>query len=388
MFTEEEVGFRIYPQTGFLVDDPASASAKILPAGKDFQCKRTRNTLSNDQVQADGVEREFALGNHISKATGTLVCNFNFLGYLIKGISKTFSSVAFTGVYSTAVTNGGTGHTGSFLVTYTGGGGSGASGLAIVLGGTVICVVMINHGSGYATAPVPSFAAGTGTGTTGTAAIDLAAFLHTGIPGNASPVLWTIEKFAGGFYRRYFNMVLNKIQLVNTAEGICNIATDWSGSGHMKKASTPFDASPVEVTGTPGEYANLNVIEGGTTVGIVDHFTASIETTLKEKRPPNYGGKAGELRKGGTLVKLDGQAYFEDETFAGKMDTGTITDFRSATTSPDGIFNQIYPEAKMEVEDFERQDMGAILPFIAHSFKKTSSSAPATLQLINHTSSY
>jgi hypothetical protein len=388
MFTQEEAGFRIYPQTGFQVDDVGTPSAKVLPAGKDFQVKRTRNTLANEQVQADGFEREFALGNHISKATGSLICNFNFLGYLMKAIGKTFTSVSFTGVYSVTVSNAGSGHTASFLVTGTGGAGTGFEGLAVVLGGSVIYVAVTKPGSGYTSAPTLVWTAGTGTGTAGTASIDATKNLHTSAPGSGAPVLWTIEKFAGTYYRRFYNMVLTKMSLANTAEGICTIPTEWTGSGHVKKSTTPLDASPIEVTGTPGEYASLTIAEASTGVGVIDQFTASIETGVKEKRPPGYQGKASELRKGGTIVGLDGTAYFEDEVLANKMEAGTLTDIRAVTISPDGIFNQLYPESKMEVDDWERQDGGVMLPFKVHSIKKSSALAPASLTLINGTTGY
>jgi hypothetical protein len=75
------------------------------------------------------------------------------------------------GVSLTTVTNGGVGYTADFQVTYTGGGGSGASGLAHVAGGAVDFVEMIAAGSGYTTNPTPDFSAGDGTGAAGTTSL-------------------------------------------------------------------------------------------------------------------------------------------------------------------------------------------------------------------------
>ncbi len=80
-----------------------------------------------------------------------------------------------TGVVSVLVTNGGTGFgaSGSFSATFSGGGGSGAAGTAIVSGGQVVEVIMTNLGSGYTSAPTVTFGSGSGTGATATAVVNL-----------------------------------------------------------------------------------------------------------------------------------------------------------------------------------------------------------------------
>lgn len=77
------------------------------------------------------------------------------------------------GVGYVAITAGGTGYTGPFAVTFTGGGGTGATGTAYVRNGVVIGVRMTNYGTGYTSAPTPVFTAGGGTGATGTAALSV-----------------------------------------------------------------------------------------------------------------------------------------------------------------------------------------------------------------------
>lgn len=73
------------------------------------------------------------------------------------------------GVDSINITNGGTGYSNSFAVSFSGGGGSGAAGTAIAVGGVIQRVDMTAAGSGYTSAPTPSFAGGGGSGGAGTA---------------------------------------------------------------------------------------------------------------------------------------------------------------------------------------------------------------------------
>ena len=75
------------------------------------------------------------------------------------------------GVANCAITAGGTGYTGPFTVTFSGGGGSGAQGTATVVNGVVTTVTMTSPGSGYTSAPTPSFAAGGGSGATATVSL-------------------------------------------------------------------------------------------------------------------------------------------------------------------------------------------------------------------------
>lgn len=68
------------------------------------------------------------------------------------------------GVASVTITNGGSGYTLNPTVTITGGGGTGAQGVALVIGGVVIGVTITSAGTGYTSNPTVSFAGGGGTG--------------------------------------------------------------------------------------------------------------------------------------------------------------------------------------------------------------------------------
>lgn len=76
------------------------------------------------------------------------------------GSGATFGTVTFTGsgpVLTAPVSAGGTlycgGGNGKLQVTFTGGGGSGATGYATVVAGVITAVVITNGGTGYTTAP-------------------------------------------------------------------------------------------------------------------------------------------------------------------------------------------------------------------------------------------
>ena len=56
-------------------------------------------------------------------------------------------------MFSVAIVNGGSGFTSAPTVTFTGGGGSGATGEAVISQGKVVAVTITNPGTGYITAP-------------------------------------------------------------------------------------------------------------------------------------------------------------------------------------------------------------------------------------------
>jgi parallel beta-helix repeat protein len=86
---------------------------------------------------------------------------------------RTYSDNAYQGrVRHVYISNGGTGYspTSPPTVSFTGGGGSGAAGTALVSNsGAVIGVQMTTFGSGYTSAPSVSFSGGGGSGAAGTA---------------------------------------------------------------------------------------------------------------------------------------------------------------------------------------------------------------------------
>ncbi len=101
-------------------------------------------------------------------------CNFFFPGATLSAIlgGATVSTCTADGsVLSVNVTAGGSGYTSAPTVSFSGGGGTGAAGTAVINAGThvVTGVTMTNAGSGYTSRPAVSFSGGAGTGATGLA---------------------------------------------------------------------------------------------------------------------------------------------------------------------------------------------------------------------------
>jgi hypothetical protein len=74
-------------------------------------------------------------------------------------------------VSAVTVTSGGTGYTSAPTVSFTGGGGTGATATATIAGGVVTGVNITNIGSGYTSAPTVAFSGGGGTGAAATATV-------------------------------------------------------------------------------------------------------------------------------------------------------------------------------------------------------------------------
>jgi len=85
-------------------------------------------------------------------------------------LAPIFSSESATGtLQSVQVTAGGTYTVCPTGVTFTGGGGSGATATVSCTNGAVVSVGVTNPGSGYTTAPTVAFTGGTGSGATAAA---------------------------------------------------------------------------------------------------------------------------------------------------------------------------------------------------------------------------
>lgn len=76
-----------------------------------------------------------------------------------------------SGVIFLSRTSGGSGYTSAPAVTISGGGGSGARGIAVISGGAVVGLGVTYHGTGYTGAPTVTITGGGGTGAAGTATI-------------------------------------------------------------------------------------------------------------------------------------------------------------------------------------------------------------------------
>jgi hypothetical protein len=94
--------------------------------------------------------------------------NGNPTGY--SAVTRHTGATASNTIGSVTVTAGGTGYTSVPTVVFTGGGGSGAAGTAVLTAQVVTSVTITNAGTGYTSNPTVSFTGGGGSGATATAA--------------------------------------------------------------------------------------------------------------------------------------------------------------------------------------------------------------------------
>lgn len=98
-------------------------------------------------------------------------------------------------VDAVVITNGGSGYTSAPTVSFSGGGGSGAAGTAVIAGGKVISVTMTNPGTGYTSTPTVGFSGGSGSGATASAimlALDFDAIITAGLSLTPAPVAFLL----------------------------------------------------------------------------------------------------------------------------------------------------------------------------------------------------
>ena len=129
-----------------------------------------KTARSNALIQALGSSALIRLytgpapANPDAAATGTLLstltCNAAGFGQAIPG-----------GVNQITVSAGGSGYTSPPAVTFTGGGGTGATAVATVSNGAVTSVSVTNSGSGYNSSPTVVFTGGAGSGATASVAV-------------------------------------------------------------------------------------------------------------------------------------------------------------------------------------------------------------------------
>lgn len=93
----------------------------------------------------------------------------NPTGY--EAIARHDGATASDTVGSVTVGTPGTGYTSVPTVTFTGGGGSGAAGTAVLSGTTVVSVTITNGGTGYTSAPTIGFTGGGGSGAAATSSL-------------------------------------------------------------------------------------------------------------------------------------------------------------------------------------------------------------------------
>ena len=127
----------------------------------------TNSTISDNHAgdEGGGVDED---GTGKTVITGGLFTGNTSAG---EGAGIYENGIMQGGVFSVAVTNGGSGFTSPPKVTFSGGGGTGAAAAAVISHGKVIGVTITNPGTGFITAPTITFSGGNGRGAAATATL-------------------------------------------------------------------------------------------------------------------------------------------------------------------------------------------------------------------------
>jgi hypothetical protein len=135
-----------------------------------------RNMAGICNVAADGVTVTYVSGS--ATGMGTQTAFFYFppgTAIAINGVSNTIASVANGRINSVSMANQGSNYTAATTVTFSGGGGAGATGTPVISSGHITGVTITNPGAGYTSKPSVSFAdTGGGAGAAGTVNATLA----------------------------------------------------------------------------------------------------------------------------------------------------------------------------------------------------------------------
>jgi phage tail sheath protein FI len=153
-------------------------------------------------------------------------------------------------VKSVTITNAGSGYTSVPTVTFTGGGGTGAAGTAVLgTGGaaqTVIGVTITNPGSGYTSAPTVGFTGGAGTGAAGTAVLGTAADTLANVLGGVDGITGDYEGVHALLGAESVLGVVPKILLApgfthtRREQALATIAMTDNGSGYTSAPTVSF----------------------------------------------------------------------------------------------------------------------------------------------------
>jgi hypothetical protein len=147
--------------------DGGGVSMENAPGSTPWTLTVNSSTISNNRagdagggIETDGKGKTFI--NAGSVLSGNTTLN--------QGAAVWLDAIAGA-VDTVTVTNGGTGYTSAPTVSFTGGGGTGAMGVATIANGQVTAVTITNSGTGYTSAPTVNFTGGGGSGAAATATV-------------------------------------------------------------------------------------------------------------------------------------------------------------------------------------------------------------------------
>lgn len=140
------------------------------------------------------------------------------------------------GVASVTVSAGGTGYTAPPTVGFSGGGGTGATGTAVLTDDVVTSVTITAPGTGYTSAPTVAFTGGDGTGATGTAVLETSGVVKSitvDEGGQAYATAPTVVFIGGGGTGAAATATL-------AADAVTSIAVDTAGSSYETPPTISF----------------------------------------------------------------------------------------------------------------------------------------------------
>lgn len=216
------------------------------------------------------------------------------------------ATVGGGGVLGVTITNGGTGYTSQPTVTFSGGGGSGATGVAAGSNDTITEVVMSTPGTGYTSTPTVTFSApATGPTATGIAQVSLNGIssitLGSGGAGYTStPTVSIFDQFGQGFgavaLATISAGVVTALTLVNPGENYISPVVQFIGGNPATATATielmpqggqqPISGAAIQVfknrvwmvnktfryTSAAGDLANFSASAGGVIAQNTDNF--------------------------------------------------------------------------------------------------------------------
>jgi predicted outer membrane repeat protein len=215
-----------------------------------------------------------------------------------EGAGVYLDAVPGGGVFNVTVTAGGTGFTKAPAVTFSGGGGTGAAGTAIIAGGRVVGVTITNPGTGFIAAPTITFTGGGGRNAAATANLTLGTstldITGTVITDNVS-----LDAIGGG--------------VANSGDGVVNITSSTLANNFAATTGGGFSDENNEGTLNVANSLFLNNTAAGNGGAI---FVGSPNTTITNTEIDNNssGGNGGGLFAGGVKLTVLASTFADNDT--------------------------------------------------------------------------
>jgi hypothetical protein len=215
-----------------------------------------------------------------------------------EGAGVSLDSIAEGGVISVTVTDGGKGFTTAPTVTFTGGGGTGATGTAIISHGKVIAVTITNPGTGYITAPTITFTGGGGSHAAATANLTLGTSTLN-ITGAVITNNVSFDSVGGG--------------VANSGDGVVNITSSTLADNFAGTTGGGFSDENNQGTLNVVDSLFLNNFAAGDGGGI---FAGSPDTTITNSEIDGNisGGSGGGIFAGGTKLTVEASTLADNIT--------------------------------------------------------------------------